>query len=109
MSYQLSNCVSLGVENVHQAIEFYVGVMDMKVKDVQPDWVELDSGPLRLFVSKDNVKGPVLEFNVEDVMLARAELERGGCIVVKWHGASGSYYMRDPNGLIFNLYQESGS
>jgi hypothetical protein len=47
-----------------------------------------------------------MEFLVPDVEVAKEELLQLGCEVVRWEGAGGPCYLRDPFGFMFNLYEE---
>ena len=57
-------------------------------------------------MDNDELRGVVIEFNVENVEEARHHLEKYGCSVVKWEGKGNDCYMRDPFGLVFNLWEK---
>lgn len=63
---------------------------------------------LNLYIMENNeLRGTVLEFNIDDVEVAKEYLEKHGCIVVKWEGKGKDCYMKDPYGLVFNLWENN--
>ncbi len=109
MAFVVSRCVCLQVPDFREALEFYEKVMGLTVKSREGRSVELEAGPLRLFLDEGPTMGPIMEFLVEDVEAAKEELLRAGCQVVRWEGRGGCCYMRDPFGFVFNLYEEPGA
>jgi catechol 2,3-dioxygenase-like lactoylglutathione lyase family enzyme len=65
--------------------------------------VGFETGSFRLYVEKGAAHGPVLEFLVPDVALARAQLLAAGCVVVEEDPSVPRCYVRDPQGLVFNI------
>ena len=47
-----------------------------------------------------------MEFNVDDLDEAKEYLLANDCTVVKWEGKGKDCYMRDPYGLVFNLWEK---
>ena len=43
---------------------------------------------------------------VDDLEKARETLEANGCKVLRWRGKGQDCYVRDPFGVIFNLWEE---
>ncbi|MFQ5838094.1 MAG: VOC family protein [Thermoplasmata archaeon] len=106
MAYRLSECLCLQTPDLDKALEFYMDVMGLEVKQREGETVELETGRSRLFLDKGQPLGPILEFLVPDAEAAREELLKAGCQVVRWDGKGGCCYMRDPFGFVFNLYEE---
>ena len=46
------------------------------------------------------------DFVVEDLQAAKQELVRCGCKVIRWEGQGRPFYIEDPFGLKFNLWQD---
>jgi hypothetical protein len=66
-----------------------------------------DAKPLNLFVIEDDeVSGLVMELFVEDLAAARDFLLANGCKIVRWRGKGQDCYIRDPFGVIFNLWEQ---
>jgi predicted enzyme related to lactoylglutathione lyase len=104
---QFSRNINLPVEDIGPAIAFYTELMGRKPASQDSEVAKFDAGSLTLFISKETpVQGPVLELTVPDVDQARKYLEKRGCVMVRWEGKGQRCYMRDPFGLIFNLWQD---
>jgi hypothetical protein len=56
-----------------------------------------------LFIEKGPALGPVLEVTVKNVRKAKANLKKKGCKVIKDEPEFPRCYIKDPNGLIYNL------
>jgi hypothetical protein len=80
--------------------------MGLEVASQDNQAIELQAGHLRLFLDQGAFMGPILEVLTPDVEKAKGELLEAGCKVVFWEGKGGRCYMRDPFGLVFNLYEE---
>ncbi len=53
-----------------------------------------------------NIQGMVMEYVVSDVEEAKSYLISHGCTVMKWDGKGKDCYMKDPYGIVFNLWEE---
>ncbi len=71
--------------------------------------MELKAEPFRLFIDQGEQLGPIMEFLAPDVDVAKRELLKAGCEIVRWVGKRSCCYMRDPLGFVFNLYEEPSS
>lgn len=107
MPFQPSRCVCLETPHHKEAVAFYTNVLGLNVVADRNTSVELDAYPIRLFIDKGEEARLVFEFLVPDVESAREELLKAGCSVVKWEGRGKYCYLKDPFGLVFNLYEES--
>lgn len=105
MQYKPSRCICIETPRQDEALEFYQNVLGLHVVQQDGTAVELDSEPMRLFVDKSEQPQVVLEFMVPDAEAAREELVAAGCTVVKWEGKGKCCYVRDPFGLVFNLWE----
>ena len=50
-----------------------------------------------------------MELFVRDLEGAREELLANGCEVIRWRGKGQDCHIRDPFGVIFNLWEKSGT
>ncbi len=105
MLYKPSRCICIETPNHKDAVKFYHDILGLNVVEDHGDSVELDAEPFRLFVDKADQPAVAMEFAVPDAEAARAELEEAGCTVVKWEGKGKCCYMKDPFGLVFNLWE----
>ena len=84
------------------AARFYVEQLGFTVTAQKP-MLELKGPNINLYIEKGPALGPVLEVTVKDVAEARARLVKAGCTVVKDEPQFPRTYVRDPQGLIYNL------
>lgn len=107
MRFRLSPNVALRTTEAGRAVEFYSGVLGFPVTDESGGESTIDAPPLTLFIIHDDeVAGPVHELFVEDLEAARDELVANGCEVVRWRGKGQDCYIRDPFGVMFNLWED---
>lgn len=108
MRFTMSPNVAVRTSDAGAAVEFYREVLGFSSRRRGGDVDELDAEPLTLFVIHDDeVSGPVHELFVDDVEAARDRLVAAGCEVVRWHGKGADCYVRDPFGVVFNLWESS--
>ena len=106
--FRMSPNVAVRVERLADAVAFYSNVLGFADRYTDPALGDHDASPLRLFVIEDDeVKGPVMELFVNDLQEAREELLAHGCEVIRWRGKGQDCYIRDPFGVIFNLWEIS--
>jgi predicted enzyme related to lactoylglutathione lyase len=84
------------------AAQFYVQQLGFTITAERP-MLELKGPHITLYIEKGPALGPVLEVTVTDVAEARARLVKAGCTVVKDEPQFPRTYIRDPQGLIYNL------
>ncbi len=107
MKFELSNNIALQHPDWKNAELFYKNVLSLETK-MEMNHVHVRSGDLNLYIMEnDQLRGIVLEFNVDDLNKARKYLESSGCTVVKWEGKGKDCYIRDPFGLVFNLWEDN--
>ena len=51
--------------------------------------------------------GTVLEFCVDNLDVAKERLVSKGCQIIKWEEKGKDCYLKDPFGVIFNLWEEN--
>lgn len=107
MMFKMSPNVAVRTETLSEAIEFYTNVLGFRNRSDDPDLADLDASPLRLFVIEDQeFRGPVMELFVDDLEKARETLVANGCQVLRWRGKGQDCYVKDPFGVIFNIWEE---
>jgi catechol 2,3-dioxygenase-like lactoylglutathione lyase family enzyme len=82
---------------------FYAEVLGLTLFMDEPNILGFEAGGLRLFVEKREAFGPVLEFLVDDLAAAKAQLLAAGCGLVEEDSAIPRLYLTDPFGLTFNV------
>jgi catechol 2,3-dioxygenase-like lactoylglutathione lyase family enzyme len=108
MRYNMSSNVAVRTKRFSEAVDFYSNVLGFTNRSTDPDLGEHDANPLTLFViADDEVSGLVMELFVEDLDSAREELLANGCEIIRWRGKGQDCYVRDPFGVIFNLWEQS--
>ncbi len=107
MPFRLSNCVCLTTPDLGHARDFYRNVLGLEVTGEINGGLEFEAGSLRFFVNPGGPPTLAMEFVVPDLEKAREELVAAGCEVVKWEGKGGDCYIRDPYGLLFNLWEDA--
>ena len=106
MPFKFSRCLCLQLPDLDLAVKFYQNVMGLKLISRKSDSAEFKAGQFRFFLDRGVSMGPIFEFLVPDVEVAKEQLLKVGCKIVRWEGKEGSCYMCDPFGFIFNLYEE---
>ncbi len=110
MRFRMSPNVAVRTQRFSDAVDFYSRVLGFTNRSHDPDLADLDANPLNLFIIEDHeISGPVMELFVDDLEQARAELLAHGCEVLRWRGKGQDCYIRDPFGVVFNLWEASGS
>jgi catechol 2,3-dioxygenase-like lactoylglutathione lyase family enzyme len=107
MIFKMSPNVAVRTERLSEAVEFYSKVLAFENRSDDPQLADLDADPLRLFVIEDQeIRGPVMELFVDDLEKARQILVANGCQVLRWRGKGQDCYVKDPFGVIFNIWEE---
>ncbi len=106
MSYKMSPNIAVRTTEYAAAVTFYTQVMGFPDRSDKPDFANLDANPLNLFIIEDDeINGPVMELFVDDLEGARDELLSNGCEILRWRGKGQDCYIKDPFGVIFNLWE----
>ena len=102
-SYVSSRDIIVRTQAWSDAVHFYESVLGWRVLRRDNTMVGFDTGSFHLYVEKGAAHGPVLDFLVPDVQLAKAQLLAAGCVVLEEDPAVPRCYVRDPQGLVFNI------
>lgn len=86
-----------------QAAKFYVDALGFEITDKNPKMIGLHGKNINLFIEPGPPLGPVFEVTVKNVKEAKARLKKKGCRVVKDEPDFPRCYVKDPNGLTYNL------
>lgn len=109
MNYRMSKNIGFQVEDVEKAKLFYERVMGLKEpaqSDV--DEVEFQTNHNSVFLISGNKNlGPVMELIVDNLDDAKVHLVENGCEIVRWEGKGKDCYVRDPFGMVFNVWEEN--
>jgi hypothetical protein len=85
------------------AAEFYVKEFGFEVTEEKPDMISLHGKNINFFIERGPSLGPVLEVTVKSVKEAKVRLTEKGCQIVKDEPDFPRCYVKDPQGLIYNL------
>jgi catechol 2,3-dioxygenase-like lactoylglutathione lyase family enzyme len=108
VKYNVSKNIGFQVNDVEKAKKFYEGVLgltepaDSVVQEVE---YTTDTNSIFLIPGEQNL-GPVMELEVDDLDAAKEHLLANGCEVVRWHGKGKDCYVRDPFGMVFNVWEK---
>ena len=106
MAFRMSPNVAVRTDRFSEAVSFYSKVLGFADRSKDPALGNHDADPLNLLVIEDHeVSGPVMELFVEDLEAAREELLSHGCEVIRWRGKGQDCYIKDPFGVIFNIWE----
>jgi len=106
MQFKFSKCVALQLPDLAEGKAFYSDILGLSAKEIS-DGYHMSPGDGNLFIAEsDTLRGPVLEFIVDDVEAAKKYLLQRGCKIVRWLGAGKDCYLKDPFGTVFNLWEE---
>ncbi|MFH1853140.1 MAG: VOC family protein [Candidatus Neomarinimicrobiota bacterium] len=109
MKFRFSRCLAVQVPDLAAALAYYHNQLGLEIIDQNDDGVELGRGPGRLFLEEGGLSGPVAEFLTDDLAAAREYLKSAGCEEIVWEGPGGRCYLKDPFGVIFNVFEEQSS
>jgi catechol 2,3-dioxygenase-like lactoylglutathione lyase family enzyme len=107
MQFTFSRCFLMQTPDLEGALKFYRDTLGLEQVSTQPGETELKAGQFRFFLDKGEPMGPVMEYVVPDLDAAKEILLTAGCTVVRWDGLGKSCYLRDPFGMVFNVFQET--
>jgi len=108
MNFKMSKNIGYQVENVEKAKHFYESVMglqeseDSNVKEIE---FRTKHNSIFLIPGSENL-GPIMEVVVSDLEAAKKYLVENGCEIVRWHGKGKDCYVKDPFGMVFNVWEE---
>jgi len=97
--------ILIQAEDPGKAAAFYVEQLGFVITGCDPQMISLHGPHINLFIERGPALGPVLEVMVPNVEEARVRLEQNGCQVIKDEPDFPRCYIKDPQGLIYNLIQ----
>ncbi len=104
--FKMSPNIAVRHKQYSAAVEFYSKVIGFENRSTDPDLADFDADPINLFVLEDDeFSGPVMELFVSNLEEARDYLVENGCQVLRWRGKGQDCYIRDPFGVIYNLWE----
>jgi predicted enzyme related to lactoylglutathione lyase len=86
-----------------EAAAFYVEQLGFEITGHGTQMMSLHGPRVNLFIERGPALGPVLEVTVPDVKQAAWRLVNSGCEIIKDEPEFPRIYIKDPNGLIYNL------
>ena len=103
MSNTFGTDILIQAKDPMKAASFYVNELDFDITHKSPNLVSLHGKSINLFIERGPALGPVLEVTVKSVQKAKANLKKKGCRIIKDEPEFPRCYIKDPNGLIYNL------
>jgi catechol 2,3-dioxygenase-like lactoylglutathione lyase family enzyme len=103
MSNTFGTDILIQAKDPMKAANFYVRELGFAITDKTPNMISLHGKHINLFIERGPALGPVLEVTVKNVQKAKARLTKKGCKIVKDEPGFPRCYIKDPNGLIYNL------
>jgi predicted enzyme related to lactoylglutathione lyase len=95
--------VLIQAEDPQRAAAFYVDTLGFEITGDTPDMVSLHGPNINMFIERGPALGPVLEVTVDSVEAAKLRILACGGEVLKDEPHVPRTYVKDPNGLIYNL------
>ena len=108
MNYRMSKNIGFQVNDLEKAKQFYENVLGLKEpekSDVEELEFQTNHNSIFLMQGNENLV-PIMEFVVEDLEEAKRHLVENGCEIVRWKGKGQDCYVRDPFGMVFNVWEE---
>jgi catechol 2,3-dioxygenase-like lactoylglutathione lyase family enzyme len=93
--------IIIQTDRLDAARAFYRDVM--RFEQTNTDMLGFETGSFRLYIEPGDSPGPVFEFEVEDLVSAKALLLANGCSIAEEDPMLPRLYIRDPFGLVFNI------
>jgi catechol 2,3-dioxygenase-like lactoylglutathione lyase family enzyme len=103
MANRFGTDILIQAEDPGKAARFYVKELGFEITDKKPNLVSLHGEHINFFIERGPALGPVLEVTVKSVKEAKARLKKKGCRVIKDEPEFPRCYLKDANGLIYNL------
>lgn len=106
MKLKMSQNIAVRTADLPAAVRFYSEIIGFPVLSQNAEQTDLRAGPFNLFIIEDAAfLGPVMELYVDDLEQAKEMLLEHGCEVIRWQGKGKDCYVRDPFGVVFNLWE----
>jgi hypothetical protein len=95
--------ILIQAEDPLKAARFYVNELGFSITDKTTNMISLHGKNINMFIEKGPALGPVFEVTVKNLKEAKVNLQKKGCTVIKDEPDFPRCYVKDPNGLIYNL------
>jgi catechol 2,3-dioxygenase-like lactoylglutathione lyase family enzyme len=109
IDFVANNELALHVADPTAAEKFYTELLGCVVVNRAPDCISLTNGALKLFLLRDPAPthdAVVPSFSVKNRAAALARLQSAGCTLVPiGPHAPGQSYVKDPNGIVFDVVE----
>lgn len=106
-TFKMSTNFAVRTQDIQKAKAFYSDFLGFKLRNETSTELDIDAHPLTLFAIKDEItSGPILELFVPNLEKAKIELQSKGCTIIKWEGKGKDCYIKDPFGVVFNIWEE---
>ena len=106
--FRKSNHAAVLAPDLKAARDFYENVMDLELVNSTDEQLVFKTGDSFFYVVRDlDRTGTVLEFCVDNLDVAKERLVSKGCQIIKWEEKGKDCYLKDPFGVIFNLWEEN--
>jgi catechol 2,3-dioxygenase-like lactoylglutathione lyase family enzyme len=103
--FKSSRDVIIRTQSWAAAARFYELVLGWPIVHRDKGMVGFETGSLRLYVEEGKSHGPIFDFLVADVQRAKSHLLAAGCVLVEEEPSVPRCYVRDPQGVVFNIGQ----
>ncbi|MGA8220297.1 MAG: VOC family protein, partial [Candidatus Acidiferrales bacterium] len=103
MSNTFGTDILIQAEDPMRAASFYVKELGFEITDKTANMISLHGKNINMFIERGPKLGPVFEVTVKSVEATKANLKKKGCRVIKDEPDFPRCYIKDPNGLIYNL------
>jgi catechol 2,3-dioxygenase-like lactoylglutathione lyase family enzyme len=103
MANSFSKDILIQAPDPKKAAQFYVDHLGFVITDESLPLISLHGKHINLFIEQGPAQGPILEVTVGDVEDAKLRLVSNGCTILKDEPNFPRCYVKDPNGLIYNL------
>lgn len=111
MRFEFSPHIAFQVKDYEAAKVFYEQVMGMRLVRAGEDETEFRCGPITFYVEPGEQRAVFFEFKTDDLAAASSALLKAGCRLegTLTPEGEGSYFVHDPFGMVFHLWQETQS
>jgi predicted enzyme related to lactoylglutathione lyase len=104
-TFKASRDVIVRTEKWSEALKFYGSVLGLPITHRSETIVGFETGSFCLYVEQGKEHGPVFDFLVPNIQVAKQQLVAAGCTIIEENPAVPRCYIRDPFGLVFNIEQ----
>jgi predicted enzyme related to lactoylglutathione lyase len=107
MAISFGTDILIQAPDPEEAAAFYVKQLGFEITGHGTQMMSLHGKHINLFIERGPALGPVLEVTVPNVDEAAQRLVDSGCEVIKNEPEFPRIYIKDPNGLIYNLTSQA--